>query len=184
MSLQTFAYARDALAEGQWWRIATASVVHVSAVHLAMNVAALVAVLAIWGAGRQRQGMTVLAVLALAQWPAAWWLAPDLAWGAGMSGALHGLVACWCVADASDGAAPRAWRRFGAAGLAGLGIKLGAEAAWPSVDATLPVAAELHWIGVALGATLGLGFALGRAWRARTTRGRRIRSGAAPSRPH
>lgn len=184
MDLQTFAYVRDALAEGQWWRIATASVVHVSAVHLAMNVAALAAVLAIWGGGRRREGMAVVALLSVAQWPAAWWLAPELAWGAGMSGALHGLVAFWCLADALDETALRPWRRFGAAGLAGLALKLAAEAVWPSVDPALPVAAELHWIGAALGAALGLAFAVGRAAWARATRGSGIRSGAAPSRPH
>lgn len=171
---------RAAVADGQWWRIATASIVHLSAMHLAMNVAALAAILAAWGRGRLRAGGWIVLALSLAQWPAAWWLAPGLAWGAGLSGALHGLVACWATQDALDGSAPTAWRRFGGIALAGLALKLGAEAAWPPGDATLPVAAELHWIGAGLGVALAIATTLGRSVAGRDPRP--VRSGAAPCR--
>jgi rhomboid family GlyGly-CTERM serine protease len=87
-------YDRDAIAAGEWWRLVTAHVAHLSWSHALLNAAALLLVLQIF---RGRVAPAEWWLAAAASWLAIdaglWWLEPQLAWYAGASGVLHGLFA-------------------------------------------------------------------------------------------
>lgn len=157
------------LAAAQPWRAITAAWVHLSALHLAANLAgtALVAALGVVaGCGRR-------AALA---WALAWPLThlallaqPALAFYGGLSGVLHAavVVAAWQLLRAERGLR----RAIGAALLAGLLAKVLLEAPWasplrqaPGWD--IPIAPLAHAAGVLAGllcaAACGVGADAGR----------------------
>lgn len=84
---------RDALAQGQVWRLWSGHLLHLDAAHAALNLAALAVIVLL--AQRQRMFGEVVAA-ALAGMPllslALLWLDPALQWYAGLSGILHGLL--------------------------------------------------------------------------------------------
>lgn len=87
-------YDRPALANHEWWRLASAHLVHFDLQHGVLNAAALV--LTAWIVGRR---------VAIAEWlllacgsliavdAGLYWLSPDIGWYVGASGLLHGLFA-------------------------------------------------------------------------------------------
>lgn len=84
---------REAVAQGQWWRLWSGHLLHLDATHALLNLAALAVIAGL--ALRQRMGGEVVAA-ALAGMPllsvGLLWLDPALQWYAGLSGILHGLL--------------------------------------------------------------------------------------------
>jgi rhomboid family GlyGly-CTERM serine protease len=121
-AVEQLRYQRDAVANGELWRLATAHLVHHDGAHLALNVAGL-AVLWWLFLRDARPAYWVAVVVASASTVAAglWFLRPDLQWYLGASGVLHGLWAAGGVA------ARRRWRLEGDVTLALLAAKLAWE---------------------------------------------------------
>lgn len=97
-------YQRDAIFAGEWWRIVTGNLVHLGWSHLAMNIAGLAL---IWALFRARLSMaawwTVTAAGALAVGLGLLWFMPGLNWYVGLSGVLHALFAAGALASLRDG---------------------------------------------------------------------------------
>jgi len=117
-------YDRQAIEQGQVWRLLTGQLVHLNAAHLALNLLGLAAVMAVWGRELARahtlSGIFLGSALAVAL--GLWFGKTNLAWYAGASGALHGLFAAGVVLAAS------ADRRLRAVAALGLLLKLVLEA--------------------------------------------------------
>lgn len=87
-------YDRAALLSGQWWRVVTGHLVHLNFDHLLLNLAGLILVCELlWYRLPWRHGSALLLFSAAGTSLLLWWLHPELAWYAGLSGALHGLWA-------------------------------------------------------------------------------------------
>ena len=145
---------------GRWlaqpWRLWTAAWVHWTALHLAANVAGLLA-LALYGWAAEVKPRAALA-WGLA-WPLthlalAWWTVPALPHYGGLSGVLHAGVA---VASTALLARRGRWRTVGAAVWAGLLVKIWAESPWwpwsagLGIDWDVAVAPQAHAAGVVAG---------------------------------
>jgi rhomboid family GlyGly-CTERM serine protease len=155
-------YERDAVAAGQWWRLLSCHLVHFDFRHLALNVAGLVLLWALYVSdARLRDWLVVALVAACAIGLGLFYFDPAVVWYLGLSGVLHGLwaaggVACW-----------KRWRLESVVTLALLAAKLVFEqvhgALSHELGATLPVITAAHVYG-AIG---GLASALAlRLWRA------------------
>lgn len=150
--MQQFRYERTDLLVGGAWRIFTSHLVHLNGMHLLFNLAGLFLLCELlWLDLPLRHGAGLLTASAAGVSALLWWLQPELAWYAGMSGALHGLwagcalAACWPAqrsplmtraADAPGSATSAAhlhwlrWplpQRVGAAGISLLALKLMSE---------------------------------------------------------
>lgn len=88
-----FAWDRDALDQGEFWRLATGHFVHLGWSHLALNVAGLSLVAWITGKTFSVPQWLAIAALTLAVIDAGFWYVYDgLDWYVGLSGLLHGLL--------------------------------------------------------------------------------------------
>lgn len=149
-------YDRAAVAAGEWWRLLTAHISHLSVRHGLMNVAALAII-----AGLFRDDFQGLAwaggfvIPALVIGLGLFWLWPDVGWYVGLSGVLHGLGVAgglvWVL---------RGERLAGGVLLGALALKLGYEALagpLPGTAATAggPVLIESHWLGAIGGLVVG-----------------------------
>jgi rhomboid family GlyGly-CTERM serine protease len=92
-------YDRQAIGDGQVWRLLSSQLVHLNAVHLVLNLLGLAGVLAVWS--KALTPPTVLLGMFLGSACAVglglWFFAPEVAWYAGASGTLHGLFAAGIV---------------------------------------------------------------------------------------
>ncbi|MFZ5466072.1 MAG: rhombosortase [Pseudomonadota bacterium] len=145
-------YDRQAVGDGQVWRLLTGQLVHLNAVHLALNLLGLAGVMAVWGRELARPtallGMFLGSALAVDL--GLWFLEASIDWYAGASGALHGLFAAGIVLATSAG------RTLRAAAALGLLLKLVLEAHVETGAAGLigaPVIHAAHQFG-ALGGIL------------------------------
>ncbi|MBQ0781402.1 MAG: rhombosortase [Thalassolituus oleivorans] len=90
-------FDRVAIGAGQWWRIISGHLVHLSLYHLLLNLCGLALVAYI--ADHRYPLLTLIAMfwLLLADGLSLYWFAPDLLIYVGLSGALHGalLIAIW-----------------------------------------------------------------------------------------
>ena len=155
-------YDRAAIAAGQWWRLITAHVAHLNAMHAAFNIAGLLIVALIFAdvfSSRRQAGALLVAAVAV---DLGLWLAhPEIGDYVGLSGALHGLFAAGALtwAIAGDHAESRVHRAWGVALLVGLVAKLALEAQghdfWLGASGIHVVIAAHRW-----GASGGLAFAL------------------------
>lgn len=100
--MEILRYERSALASGELWRVLGAHFVHINTMHLLYNLLGLGLICELlWGALPARHGLGMLLCGALAVSAGIWWLQPQIAWYAGLSGALHALWAgcalagCW-----------------------------------------------------------------------------------------
>jgi rhomboid family GlyGly-CTERM serine protease len=161
-------YDRAALASGQVWRLITAHLVHLGWGHLWPNLLALLLIGGLleeflkpveWFTGSLVTGFAISAGLYLFQ--------PDTQWYVGLSGVLHGLVAC--------GAVMMIRARAAALG-ATLGVGLALKLAWEQVYGPVPLTAAsvggavvvaAHLYGAIAGALAGLAFAIVRRRAAR-----------------
>lgn len=112
-------YEREALRNGQWWRLLTAHLVHLGWAHLAMNALALVLLARLLGPAHGAARWAVLGLAsALGVSCGLYLLSPTLGWYVGLSGLAHGLAA------AGGAGLLRAGRRTGMWWLAALAAKL------------------------------------------------------------
>ena len=86
-------FDRNAIGNGEIWRIVTGHYVHLGWGHLALNAAALALGTWIFGADRRPlQWFNATLVSTLACGLGLWWLSPGIASCVGLSGVLHGLM--------------------------------------------------------------------------------------------
>jgi len=87
-------WQREALAYGQHWRLLTAHLVHLDALHLLLNLFGLLLICELlWDDMAMNHALTLLLASALGVSLLLWINQPQLRWYAGMSGVLHGLWA-------------------------------------------------------------------------------------------
>ncbi len=87
-------YNRSSIINGEIWRVLTAHLVHLNLPHLFLNLFGLLLICELlWGELPLLYGIGLLGFSGLAISTALWWLHPELAWYAGLSGVLHGLWA-------------------------------------------------------------------------------------------
>jgi rhomboid family GlyGly-CTERM serine protease len=93
-------YDREALQAGQLWRAITAHLTHLGWSHLAMNLAGLALIWAIFGSHiGSRRWWVVLLVGAAGTSALLYVFNPQLRWYVGLSGVLHTLFIAGCLAD-------------------------------------------------------------------------------------
>ncbi len=93
-------YARADISEGQWWRFFTGNLVHLTWRHLIMNLLALIAIVMLYPKCLRAVGLfSVLVMSCLSVTLGMWVLSPEIQWYAGLSGALHGLLATLIIID-------------------------------------------------------------------------------------
>lgn len=120
---ERWGYERQAIGEGELWRLLTGNLVHLNARHLALNLIILTGVMTVWGRELARPAtfFGLFMASALAVGIGLWTADEGLAWYVGASGALHGLFAAGIVL--ASGADPL----FRAAAALGLLFKLALE---------------------------------------------------------
>lgn len=92
-------YERTAIAAGQWWRLASAHVVHLDAWHALLNAAGLALLWALFARTYRPLHWAGGIVLMVAAIDAGFWFfSPGLQWYVGASALLHGVFACGVVA--------------------------------------------------------------------------------------
>ncbi len=93
-ALMGLQWQREALADGQYWRLLTAHLVHLDVLHLLLNLLGLLLICELlWDDMAMEHALTLLLVSALGVSLLLWINQPQLRWYAGMSGVLHGLWA-------------------------------------------------------------------------------------------
>ncbi len=158
--IDTLQYARDGIAQGQLWRLATGHLTHADPVHLLLNLAGLVVVVLLFPGEFSVRGWLIVGIAALLAVDAGlWWFNPEVTWYVGLSGVLHGILAAGAVAW---------WKSqppYLAALLTGLLLlKLGWEH-WQGAlgwSGGLPVIVDAHLYGAVGGAVAGLAMMAGR----------------------
>lgn len=87
-------YERAALADGEWWRLVTAHLVHLDLAHAALNALALAVLWMLFASELTAARWIVIVTASIVGVDAGlWFLQPALGWYVGASGALHGVVA-------------------------------------------------------------------------------------------
>lgn len=143
-----FAYEREALEQGQLWRLVTAHWVHADWLHLSMNALALGLITWLFPVFSPRRLLLCslnLAVLVSAQ---LWWLSPELSRYVGFSAVLHGLLVIGLCLE--RGYPPLIRILVGTALLAKLSLELTGDA-FQSNWVSIPVYALSHSYGVVAG---------------------------------
>ena len=145
-------YQRDALENGEFWRLVSGHLVHLGLGHLWPNLAALVVIGALFddvfdNAGWWRNSLASAAAIDLGLY----WFEPNVLWYVGLSGVLHGFVAAGALALL------RRRQPLGAVLAIGLGAKLAFEQLVGPVPFTAtsvggPVVVAAHLYGAAGGA--------------------------------
>jgi len=144
-------YQRDAVENGEYWRLVSGHLVHLGLGHLWPNLLALVIIGALFdGVLRNADWWRLSLVSAAAIDLGLYWLEPDVLWYVGLSGVLHGVVAAGALALALERQA------LGFVLLAGLGAKLAFEQLAGPVPFTAasvggPVVVAAHLFGAAGG---------------------------------
>jgi len=144
-------YERSALAEGEWWRLLSAHVIHLDLRHALLNVVGLALVWALFARDYSPKAWLAIVLGAVAAIDAGLWLGDStVQWYVGSSGALHGALAAGVLAHVRKG------ERDGwlLAGL--LAAKLLYEQAVGALpfSGSDPVVVDAHLYGVAGGATV------------------------------
>ncbi|MDM7321884.1 MAG: rhombosortase [Gammaproteobacteria bacterium] len=138
--LALWGYDRQAIGDGQVWRLLTGQLVHLNAVHLVLNLLGLAGVMAVWSRELAHPvallGMFLGGVCAVGL--GLWWLVPEVAWYAGASGVLHGLFAAGIVLALGTSL------RLRAVAAMGLLLKLALEAHLGTGSAELIGAPVIH----------------------------------------
>ena len=144
-------YERNALAQGQWWRLLSAHLVHLDLRHALLNAVGLALVWALFVRDYSMKAWLAIVLGAMAAIDAGLWLADStVQWYVGSSGALHGAMAAGALARLRSG------QREGwlLAGL--LAAKLLYEQALGALpfSGSDPVVVDAHLYGVAGGAAV------------------------------
>lgn len=86
-------FDRDAIAQGEWWRLISSQFIHYGVYHLLMNAAALVIInVALWREAALKPYLTTLFACLAGTGVGLWFFDPELFFYAGLSGTLHGLI--------------------------------------------------------------------------------------------
>ncbi len=94
LALPSLQWQREALANGQYWRMLTAHLVHLDAHHLLLNLFGLLLICELlWDDLAIGYALTLLLASALGVSLLLWIYQPQLRWYAGLSGVLHGMWA-------------------------------------------------------------------------------------------
>ncbi len=126
---ESWRYQRAAIADGEWWRLASAHVVHLDARHAVMNALGLMLLWALFARSHSpRQWLLAVVITITAIDAGFWFLSPWLQWYVGASAVLHGVFACGCIAMI---------RRGDAMGIAA-GVVFIAKLAWEQLQGPLP----------------------------------------------
>lgn len=145
-------YDRAAIVEhAQYWRLLTGHLIHDSAAHIGLNIAALAVLLLIFPRLYSLLQWLLIALVSLAAIDAGLvWNEPQLEWYVGLSGCLHGILAAAAVA----------WWRYESKGLALLlTLVVCGKLGWEAWQGGLPfygdmqVVVEAHLYG-AIGGSL------------------------------
>jgi rhomboid family GlyGly-CTERM serine protease len=97
-------YERGALAQGQWWRLLTAHLVHLDLRHALLNAAGLVLVWVLFARAYSPKAWLVILLGAIAAIDAGLWLGDStVQWYVGSSGVLHGAMAAGALAHIRRG---------------------------------------------------------------------------------
>lgn len=149
-------WSRSGLVNGEYWRLATGHWVHLSAGHLALNLAGLMVVGLLFKRHRPLSewiGYLLISPIVISL--GLLWLAPDLAWYRGFSGCLHGLLVFTALFNL------RSEQRWSLLVLGFVALKLAAENVFytPVVENSFiggRVIHQAHWLGALTGAIAGL----------------------------
>ena len=142
-------FDRGALAQGQWWRLATAHLVHLDLRHALLNTAGLVLMWALFARDYTPRRWLMVTLAAVAAIDAGLWFADStVLWYVGSSGALHGVMAAGAVAHIRRG------ERGGWILAALLALKVLYEQLWGALPLSGhdPVVVDAHLYGVLGGA--------------------------------
>ncbi|HJS22211.1 MAG TPA: rhombosortase [Steroidobacteraceae bacterium] len=102
-------YERELIAQGQWWRLVTAHIVHLGWTHLALNVMGLALMWALFFPDYSPRGWALILACSLVTIDAAFFfIERDVRWYVGLSGLLHGVMAAGTIAYARR-REPGAW---------------------------------------------------------------------------
>ena len=97
-------YERNALAQGQWWRLLSAHLVHLDLRHALLNAVGLALVWALFVRDYSMKAWLAIVLGAMAAIDAGLWLADStVQWYVGSSGVLHGAMAAGAVAHVRNG---------------------------------------------------------------------------------
>jgi rhomboid family GlyGly-CTERM serine protease len=97
-------YDRAGLAAGQWWRLLSGHLVHLSLPHLLLNLAGMVLLWMLFAREYSTRQWLIIVALSIAAIDAGlWWLQPTVLWYVGASGVLHGVWAAGAWAQITGG---------------------------------------------------------------------------------
>ena len=95
-----FQYSRADIGAGQWWRLITANLIHLSWNHLAMNALALIAIYLLYPRVITFKGwLSVFIMSCLAVTVGICCFSPEVYWYVGLSGVLHGILVVLLLLD-------------------------------------------------------------------------------------
>jgi rhomboid family GlyGly-CTERM serine protease len=135
-------YDRIAILDaGEYWRLATGHLVHGSFRHLALNLAGLVGLVALFPRHYSLRSWLWIGLASVAAIDVGFvWNEPQLTWYVGLSGLLHGVLAAGAIA----------WWRFESKALAmGLTLVVIAKLTWEQVHGALPLSGDMSVVVVA-----------------------------------
>jgi rhomboid family GlyGly-CTERM serine protease len=150
-------YDREAVLAGQWWRLLTGNLVHLSFSHLWLNLAALLAIIAVLPDKNAPSRILIyLLSCGIAVTAGLQWFSPDMVRYSGLSGALHGLFVIKAYHEWP------ASRLSSVVMIGGLGIKVGYEQLMGGSNSVAsliggPVAVDAHLFGAIGGLIVVLG---------------------------
>jgi rhomboid family GlyGly-CTERM serine protease len=151
-------YRRSLITEGEWWRLLTGNLLHTNFNHLLLNLGGLFLIWFIyWDIGNWRWQLGFLLFPLIANTLLLYFLTPSMEAYVGLSGALHGTIVAFGLADGLK----NRWIAIGL--LLGVAIKLGFEQ-WQGspkemealIGAT--VAIDAHLWGAISGLLMGLAY--------------------------
>jgi rhomboid family GlyGly-CTERM serine protease len=97
-------YERTAIADGQWWRLLTANVVHFDFEHTVLNLLSFVLMWALFVRDYTPwRWLAIYSCASLAVCVGLWFFTPEITWYVGASGALHGVLAAGTLAHLRRG---------------------------------------------------------------------------------
>ena len=150
------AFERDAIRDGEVWRIVTGHLVHLGWPHFALNAAGLALVWTLVGGAYKPVGWLLIIFTSIAAIGLGLWIFnPQLQWYVGLSGALHGVLAAGLVMSYRQ---PRIETTI-------LGLLLLCKLAWEQFNGPLPgsegssgghVVVDAHLYGAIGGMLAGL----------------------------
>lgn len=146
-------YEREAILQGEYWRLLTGHLVHGNALHLLLNVAGLGLIAALFPSHYSPRQWLLIGLLSLVAIDVAFvFWQPQLSWYVGLSGVLHGALAAGGIAW---------WRRESKPLALALSVIFVGKLAWEQWYGALPlsggmaVVVDAHLYGALGGALAG-----------------------------